>query len=204
MKIHSVFSFCQKKLAVFLILTLLCVSSNTALADEYGVNNPNTVGLTFYTNFQLIDTLPNVDPGLGGGFYWDYRFNDRFSFQIEAFAITHDGNDVSDNEDNIELFGFPVSTFKLYVLEKKYRFDPYVGTGVGLYWLTEGEANNDTGGLGLGAQIETACDFNIEENLVATLGGAYRSVGLINSLEGTSKASTFMVYTFFARIGYRF
>ncbi len=186
---------------LFLFITLLAKNS---FADEYGVNNPNTVGLSIYGNFQLVDTLPNLDPGIGGGFYWDYRFNDRFSFQLEAFAITQNGEDVSSGEDHIEFFGFPISLFKLYVLEKKYRFDPYIGTGVGLYWLTEGDIENDTGGLGLGAQIETACDYNIEENLVATIGGTYRSVGLINSLEGTAVASTFMSYTFFGRIGYRF
>ena len=38
-----------------------------------------TIGIMAMGNIQLIDTLPDIDPGPGGGVYFDYRFNQRFT-----------------------------------------------------------------------------------------------------------------------------
>ncbi len=192
----------RQKATLFTVLALTFFASQTAFA--YDTDKLSTVGLTVYGNFQLIDTLPVLKPGVGGGMYWDYRFNDRFSFQTEAFAITQKGKGVSSGEDSVEFFGLPITTIKLYVLERKYRFDPYVGAGIGLYWLNEGSLQNDTGGVGLGTQIEVATDYLLDDSLTLTTGAAYRSIGLITDLEGTSNASTYMTLTLFLRAGYRF
>lgn len=191
--------------AFWSVIFCLFLSVPTASAQYYESSSlPHTVGATVYGSFQLVETDPLVSPGIGGGLYWDYRANDRFSLQLEAFVITQDGRDSSSGEGSIEFFGMPTTTFKLYVMGKQYRFDPYIGAGVGFYWLTEGSAGDDSGGLGLGAQIELGVDYHLHDNLVVTAGGTYRSIGLINSLDGANNAGVYMPYTLFGRIGYRF
>lgn len=188
----------------FLLLTFILGISQTAKAEYSALSRPHTAGLTFYGNFQLIDTQPELKPGLGGGFWWDYRFNDRFSFQMEIFIITQKGKDTSSAENNIELIGIPTTTLKLYVLNRQYSFDPYVGAGLGVYWLNEGSVDNDTGGMGIGAQIELGSDYHFTDSFMGSLGVTYRSVGLINSLDGPANGSAYMTLSVFGRLGYRF
>lgn len=185
--------------AVFFLILSLPFSAH---AYEPAYNR--TVGGMIYGSVQLVDTLPIVDAGIGGGAFFDYRFNQRFSFQVESFIILQDGDRASLAEKGIEFFALPAGTLKIYPFKNTQRFDPYFGLGLGLYMLTEGDISNNTFGLGLGAQIETGVDINLADNLLLGVGGTYRSVGLLNSLSGTANASTYMPYTLFGRIGYRF
>lgn len=195
----------------FICLFMVCYSfvsqaqyEDTVYADSSQVSYAKTIGGTIYGSIQLVDTTPVLDMGIGGGAFFDYRFNEKFSIMVEAFAITQDGSGRSSGEGSIEFMALPAITLKLYVLGNKKVIDPYIGMGTGFYLLTEGSNNNSTKGLGIGAQIEVGIDYSPAENLVFTAGGTYRSVGLINSLSGTANASTYMPYTLFGRIGYRF
>lgn len=190
-----------RSFAVFLAVIFLFLSFSVR-AYEPAYNR--TVGGMIYGSVQLVDTLPIVDVGIGGGAFFDYRFNQRFSFQVESFIILQDGDRASLAEKGIEFFAMPAGTLKIYPFKNAQRFDPYFGLGLGLYMLTEGDISNNTFGLGVGAQIETGIDFNLADNLLLGVGGTYRSVGLLNSLSGTANASTYMPYTLFGRIGYRF
>lgn len=195
----------MKTIKIFVIsfLTLLIFSTNLWARDGGSYYN-KTIGGNIYGSIQLADTLPVVDAGLGGGMFFDYRFNDRYSFMIESFFTTQDGDGRSNGEGSIEFVATPAFTFKVYILKGQPRIEPYVGIGVGFYWLTEGSIANSTGGFGIGAQIETGVEYTLAENLMIGAGGTYRSVGLINSLSGNANATTFMPYTLFGRIGYRF
>ncbi|MBF0103874.1 MAG: outer membrane beta-barrel protein [Deltaproteobacteria bacterium] len=191
----------KKKLSALLgVMSVMTIFLRPANAEVY---YNKTIGGNIFGSIQLAETLPIVDPGIGGGMFFDYRFNDRFSIMIEGFFTTQDGDRQSSGEGSIEFLAVPVTTFKVYVLSNS-KMDPYFGIGIGLYGLLEGDLPNNTGGFGLGAQIETGLEFNVAENLMVGVGGTFRSVGLLNSLSGTSNATAYMPYTLFGRIGYRF
>lgn len=189
----------KSKLTILFFIILLAAGSNV-FAQDYN----KTIGGTVYGSIPLVDTLPEVSLGIGGGMFFDYRFNERFSIMIESFFTTQDGNGRSNGEGSIEFMALPAVTFKMYVLNNAVNLDPYIGIGVGLYGMTEGSAANSTGGFGMGAQIEVGMEYHVAENLLAGVGGTYRSIGLINSLSGPANATVFMPYTLFGRIGYRF
>lgn len=163
-----------------------------------------TIGGTVYGSIPLVDTLPEVSLGLGGGMFFDYRFNDRYSLMVESFFTTQDGKGRSNGEGSIEFVAIPATTFKIYILSGAHRLSPYFGLGLGFYWLTEGNTVNNTAGFGLGAQAEVGLEFSLATNLMLGVGGTYRSVGLINSLSGRANATTYMPYNLFGRIGYQF
>lgn len=181
---------------------ILFITTPSALA--YEPTYLRTIGGTIYGSIQLVDTTPIVDPGIGAGAFFDYRFNQRFSLTTEAFVTFQDGDGASTAEGSILFFALPASTLRLYFLNSTSKLDPYLGIGLGLYYLTEGSVNNNSSGFGLGAQVEVGLDYNLSDNFLVTVGGTYRSVGLINSFSGTANASTYMPYTLFGRIGYRF
>lgn len=189
------------KTLFFLSLLFLTISSTS---QAYEPTFARTLGGSIYGSFQLVDTLPIVDPGLGGGLFFDYRFNQRFAMELEAFVIFQDGDKASAGEGGISFYGIPTGTLKMYFLSNATKLDPYFGVGLGVYMLSEGGIDNNTFGVGLGAQIAVGLDYNLTDHLVLSAGGTYRSVGLINSLNGTSNASTYMPYTLFGRVGYRF
>lgn len=189
-----------RRFRFFLFLILFLPTLSHAYEPAYN----RTLGGQIFGSVQLVDTLPILDLGIGGGAFFDYRFNQRFSIQVESFVIFQDGDRASVAEGGIEFYAMPATTLKIYPFKNAARFDPYFGLGLGLYMLSEGSLNNNTFGLGLGAQIETGLDFNLTDNLLFAVGGTYRSVGLLNSFKGTANASTYMPYTLFGRIGYRF
>lgn len=189
----------HKILKLLAFLFIFCMVSASSFAQGYN----KTIGASVYGSIQLVDTLPVVDTGVGGGLFFDYRFNDRFSIMVESYFTSQSGTGRSNGEGNIIALAVPAVTLKLFILNNATTIDPYFGIGVGLYALTEGNASNNTGGFGLGAQIETGLEINIAENLMVGVGGTFRSVGLINSFSGNANATTYMPYTLFGRLGYR-
>lgn len=189
----------------FFLSLLALAYSPFALSYDDGASSYNkTIGGMILGSIQLVDTLPVVDPGIGGGAFFDYRFNDRFSITVESFFTTQDGTGRSSGEGSIEFLCVPATTFKIYLANADAKIEPYFGIGVGIYYLTEGDVSNSTSGIGIGAQIEVGLDYDIANNLMLGVGGTYRSVGLVNGLTGASNATTFMPYNLFGRIGYRF
>lgn len=199
-------SFCRKKVffALFLLSSLPAVAQYEDSAGSYSGTYNKTLGGSVYGSFQLVNTLPELDAGIGGGMYFDYRFNQRFSLMAESLFTIQDGNSRSAGEGEIISLILPALTFKIYLFESLPRFDPYVGLGLGVYGLTEGSLSNNTGGFGLGAQVELGTDFAISNVFVVSTGATYRSAGLINSFSGSANATTYMPLTLFGRVGYRF
>lgn len=162
-----------------------------------------TIGLLAMGNIQLIDTQPEFDPGPGGGVYFDYRFNQRFSIQIDVWATNHSGNNTFEG-DSFELLGIPTFTIKLYFMDDEAsRWDPYAGLGVGAFATTEGSVANGTQGVGLGAQIEVGVDYYLTDIFSVGFAGAFRSAGIINSLD-QNRATALIPFTVMGRAGFHF
>lgn len=170
-------------ISVFTLLAAFVVSTPVQARQGF------SVGAGPMGNIYLIDTIPIMDPGVGGHAFFQYRFLDQIAFETSFFITSQDGTNVSSADRGILFLGMPTLDFKFYFLKNDPRFDPFVSTGLGMYWLTEGSINNSTGGMGLGAQIGLGFDFYVAENISLGFSGVFRSIGLITNL-GTPSAST--------------
>lgn len=166
-----------------------------------------TIGLLAMGNIQLLETIPEFGPGPGGGVYFDYRFNQRFSIQIDAWATTHSGTGPSSGDGGIELLGIPTFTIKLYFMDDETsRWDPYAGIGIGVFALSEGSVENGTNGVGLGGQIEVGFDYYFSDLISAGFSGVFRSAGIIQSLSNSSgnNATAVIPFSLVGRLGFHF
>ena len=98
---------------IFLVILFLLASSTSFARPAKDI----TLGLMGMGNIQLVETKTNLDPGPGGGVYFDYRFNQRFSMTVDMWATTHDGTGRSDDDNSIQILGIPTATIKLYLLD---------------------------------------------------------------------------------------
>lgn len=167
-------------------------------------NRNATIGVFALGNIQLLNTIPEFSPGPGGGAFFDYRFNQRFSVTVDAWASVHDGSGPSTGDNNFVLMGIPTFTIKMYLLDSETsRFDPYAGLGIGAYAMTEGSVANGTNGLGLGAQIDVGFDYHLSELFSVGFSGVFRSAGVITSLSNTNNnANAVIPYSLIARLGF--
>jgi hypothetical protein len=170
-------------------LVLAAVLSSLLLAPRADARQGFAVGVGPAGNIYLIDTVPVMDPGIGGHVFFDYRFAEQFSFTTSFLITTQNGTNVSKGDNGMLFLGMPTFDFKYYFLKNDPKFDPYAAVGVGLYWLTEGSVGNSTGGVGLGAQLGLGFDYYFTDVVSAGFEGLFRSIGLITNF-GTPSAST--------------
>lgn len=175
----------SSKLAVIGMLALLFVSFSRSSEARQGF----AIGLGPVGNIYLIDTIPVMDPGIGGQVFFNYRFQDQFAFETSFIVTTQDGTNVSRGDNGMLFLGMPTFDIKYYFLKNDPHFDPYAAVGIGLYWLTEGSRGNSTGGLGLGAQLGLGFDYYVTDVISLGFEGMFRSIGLITNF-GTPSAST--------------
>jgi len=189
----------NSKSVLFLFLSLfLC---NTVYARP---EKKMTVGFIGLGNIQLVDTRTNLDPGPGGGAFFDYRFNQRFSLTVDAWASTHDGTGGSDGDDNLVLMGIPNFTIKMYFMDdESSKWDPYAGIGIGVYALTEGSVPNGSNGVGLGGRVDVGCDYHFTQLISAGFAGSFHSAGIISNLDGGNNSSQAIIpFTLAGRLGF--
>lgn len=163
-----------------------------------------TLGIMGMGNIQLVDTKTDLDPGPGGGVFFDYRFNQRFSITVDIWATTHDGTGRSDGDDSIQILGIPTMAIKLYFIDdESSRWDPYAGIGIGAYATTEGSVPNGSNGVGLGGRIDVGFDYHFSEILSAGFAGVFHSAGIITSLDGGATSSQAIIpFSLIARLGF--
>jgi outer membrane protein W len=156
-------------------------------------------------NIQLVETQTDLDPGPGGGVFFDYRFNQRFSLTVDMWATTHDGTGGSDGDDSIQILGIPNATIKMYFMDDETsKWDPYAGFGVGAYATTEGSRANGTNGVGLGARIDVGFDYHLTEVISIGFAGVFHSAGIINSLDGgTGSSEAIIPFSLIGKLGFR-
>ncbi|MBI2339448.1 MAG: outer membrane beta-barrel protein [Deltaproteobacteria bacterium] len=193
----------KKSLVVFLTVFGLAFGSPAFARSSKNM----TIGIMGMGNIQLIDTIPDIEVGPGGGVYFDYRFNQRFSISIDAWATTHGGEGPSEGDEGIEMLGIPTFTIKLYFMDEgESKWDPYAGLGLGVFALSEGSVENGTNGVGLGGQLEVGFDYYFTDIISAGFAGVFRSAAIINSLSNTggSNSSGMIPYSLVAKLGFHF
>lgn len=190
------------KKIIFLFVVFLLLSHVTHARPSKN----KTLGVMGMGNIQLLNSIPQLDPGPGGGAYFDYRFNQRFAVMVDAWATTHDGGGPSENENSVQILGIPTFTIKLYFMDDEAsRFDPYAGIGIGAYALTEGNVENGSNGIGLGAHIDVGFDYQFTEVLSAGFSGVFRSTALIANLNSSGNNTLAMIpFSLVTRLGFHF
>lgn len=182
------------------ILTLLFVFTPRPSEARQGF----AVGMGPVGNIYLIDTIPVMDPGVGGHFFFDYRFQEQIAFETTFMISTQSGTNVSSGDNGILFLGMPTMDVKFYLLKNDPRFDPFVSTGVGVYWLTEGNISNATGGVGLGAQIGVGFDYYLTDPISVGFMGVFRSIGLITNFGTPSASTAIFPYSLMGNIAFHF
>ncbi len=194
----------MKSFVYFLsIVSLALLCSFPAQADNS--DKKITLGLMGMGNIQLVNSSTNIDPGPGGGVFFDYRFNHRFSMDVNVWATTHDGTGGSKGDNSIQILGIPTATIKLYLNDNENsRWDPYLGIGIGVYAMTEGSLENNTNGVGMGGKVDFGCDYKLTDILSVGLDGVFNSAGIITGLNGgnASHSNAIIPYSLIAKVGF--
>ncbi len=163
-----------------------------------------SVGLGPVGNVFLIDTIPIMDPGVGGFAFFNYRFHEQVSFEATFLMTAQDGTNVSNHDNGMLFLGMPIMDIKFYFLKDDPRFDPYLATGLGLYWLTEGSVGNSTGGVGLGSQLGLGFDYYLTEQISLGFQGVFRSIALITNLGTPSASTAIFPYSLLGNVAFHF
>ena len=167
---------------VVLASTLLCSLPTWAGSGNF------TVGAGAVGNLFMVDTRPEMDPGVGGFAYLDYRWSPQLSTTFSVIVTTENGTGPDKGDDSIQFLGIPTFDIKYYFISHTSRWDPYVHTGVGFYTITEGSKNNGTLAMGIGANLGTGVDYYLNDTWSLGLDATYRSIGLLDSFGGPGTA----------------
>lgn len=188
----------RKKLVILLLMLFV---APPALWARQGFS----IGLGPVGNFYLVDTIPILDPGVGGFMNFEYRFHEQVAFETTFLMSSQDGQDTTGRVDQDIIFlGMPIFDIKLYFVSGEPRFDPYVGTGVGLYWLTEGSRSNNTGGAGMGAQLDLGFDYYLADFFSVGFEGVFRSIAFITDFGTPSQSQASLPYSLIGKAAFHF
>ncbi len=185
--------------AIALAITLACTN---AFASSAAGNF--SVGLGPVGNVYVVDTNPELDPGVGGYIYFDYRWSPQFSTQVGVLVTTQDGTGISNGDNGIEFLGIPTFDLKFYILSEPSRWDPYGLIGMGVYATTEGSVDNGTWAIGIGANLGLGTDFYITEKWSVGLVAIFRSIGLITSTSGSNNGTALFPFSMMGNVAYHF
>jgi len=186
----------MKKLSLTLF-ALTCLM----LPTQSWAREGSSVGLLGVGDFFLTDANPQLKIGPGGGIAIDFRFNQRWALESDFYFSIHDGKGANAGDNSQYLLGVPNVNLKFYFMSEEANIEPYALAGIGLYFLTEGSRSDNTGGVGMGAQIGLGVDFYVAERLSVGLSAQFRSIGLI---QGNSNSSALMDFGMTGNVMYHF
>jgi len=178
-----------------LFITLVCAKAH---AQYY------TFGIGPVGNIFAVDTSPELDPGIGGLIFFDYRWSPQLSTQISIIVTTEDGKSANNGDDGIEFLGIPTFDIKYYLVSSVSRWDPYVLVGVGLYALSEGTRVDGTPAFGVGSNVGLGCDYYFNDRWSAGLTASFRSIALIDSTSGNNNGRAIFPVSLTGNIAYHF
>ncbi len=192
----------KKGLLILCAVISIATFSHTAMAESAAGNF--TVGLGPVGNIYVVDSRPQLDPGVGGYVFFDYRWSPQFSTQFSVIVTTQDGTGISNGDNGIEFLGIPTFDLKFYLLSTPSRWDPYGLIGMGVYAVTEGTAKNGTTAVGIGANLGLGTDFYITERFSVGLSAIFRSIGLIDSVSGNNNGTALFPFSLMGNVAYHF
>lgn len=185
------------------VISLLLFATLMPAASYSGTAAGNyTVGIGPVGNIFVVDSNPELDPGIGGYVYFDYRWSPQFSTQFGVMVTTEDGTGISNGDDGIEFLGIPTFDLKFYLFSKESRWDPYGLVGLGVYAISEGSADNGTVAVGIGADLGIGCDFYISERFSFGLSAIFRSIGFIDSIGGNQNGTALFPLSLMGNLAY--
>ena len=161
------------------ILFALAAVATLASSAQLQAREGWSVGLQGMGNFFLTDSDPDLKVGPGGGIAVDYRFNQRWSIEADLFVSFHDGGGISAGDDGMLLLGVPTAELKFYFRSQEATVEPYVFAGLGIYVLTEGDVDDDSGGIGVGGNLGAGVDFYVTDHLSLGFAVKFRPIALI-------------------------
>jgi len=193
----------MRKILFILVLFLLStVVNKSAMAGSTAGNF--SVGLGPVGNIFVVDSNPELDPGVGGYVYFDYRWSPQFSTQFGVLVTTEDGTGISRGDNGIEFLGIPTFDLKFFMLSSPSRWDPYALIGMGFYAISEGSTNNGTVAVGIGANLGLGFDFYITEQFSLGFAAIFRSIGLIDSIGGNRNGTALFPVSILGNVAYHF
>lgn len=193
----------MKKILVS-ILAVLTFTAFGSLAQAGSAAGNFTIGLGPVGNIYVVDSRPELDPGVGGYIYFDYRWSPQFSTQFGVVVTTQDGTGISNGDNGIEFLGIPTFDLKFYLMSEPSRWDPYGLIGMGVYAITEGSASNGTVAVGIGANLGLGTDYYLTERFSVGLAAVFRSIGLIDSVSGSNNGTALFPFSMMGNIAYHF
>lgn len=190
-----------KKPTFIILLSLFVMGLHFTWPSAAQARQGWAVGATGMGNFFLTDSTPNLSIGPGGGIFFDYRFNQRWAIETNLFVSTHDGRENSSGDNGILLLGVPTAELKFYLRGQESRIDPYLSAGLGVFVLTEGNVDNNTGGVGMGGLFGIGADFYVLERLSLGLAAKFRPIAII---QGNSQSAGLINFGMIGNIAFHF
>lgn len=190
----------RKRLAFFIFCVMTVGAFSLHAQDRRGF----AVGMGPVGNIYLIDTIPIMDPGIGGYTFFQYRFAEQLAFQAGFMITTQGGANVSANDDSILFLGMPTLDLKFYFLSGQPDLDPFVSLGTGFYILTEGDVSNNSGGVGVGANLGVGLDYYITSVISLGFEGVFRTIGIISDLGTPSNSTAIFPYSLMGNVAFHF
>ncbi len=187
-----------------LLAALLLLAGLGRPAHAETASGNYTVGIGPFGNIYVVDSAPELSPGIGGYLFFDYRWSPQFSTQFGVMVGVQDGKGISSGDDNILFMGIPTFDLKFYILTNPSRWDPYGLIGVGFYAVTEGSADNGTTAFGIGADLGIGTDFYITERFSVGVSAIFRSIGLIDSTSGGRNGTALFPFSMQGNFAYHF
>lgn len=186
------------------VLTVLILTAYGSMAKASSAAGNYSIGLGPVGNIYVVDSRPELDPGVGGYVYFDYRWSPQFSTQFGVIVTTQDGTGISNGDNGIEFLGIPTFDLKFYLMSEPSRWDPYGLIGMGVYAITEGSASNGTVAVGIGANLGLGTDYYVTERFSIGLAAVFRSIGLIDSVSGSNNGTALFPFSMMGNVAYHF
>lgn len=187
----------MKKTLIFIMAALL-TSSATAFAENF------TIGAGPTGSIYVVDANPELQPGIGGHIFLDYRWSPQISTQFTFTVTTQNGQGISSGKNDLLYFGIPSVDLKYYVLSSESHWDPYIMAGVGFYMLSKASKGGDSPAAGFGADAGLGVDYYFTEKWSAGVNAQFRSIGLITSTTGSNNGTAIFPFTMNGNVAIHF
>ncbi len=188
----------MKKICLSAIVLACCATFQSARAENFSIT---AGGLG---NIYVVDARPQLEPGVGGYFAFDYRWAPELSTTFSVLVTTQNGTGISAGNNNILVFGLPTVDFKYYPIPEASHFDPFLVAGVGFYLVSDGSGGNGTQAAGMGAQAGVGCDFYFTQKLSFQTQGVFRSIALIDAASGNNNGTAIFPFSLQGGLSYHF